>query len=76
MAVSHEMQRVLKLLRKGPACAADLRCDIRTLMALERRGLIQVETTLSSITNPRSARAWIKDKARATLSPSNGESDG
>lgn len=56
-----EMKRVLRRLRRGaPQDARSLQCSIRTLMALERRKLITVETTFTSIAFPRTALAWLR----------------
>lgn len=59
--ISDEQRRVLKRLDKGsPMNAEHLKCSIRTLMALERRGLITVETSFNAIAYPRRAMAWVK----------------
>lgn len=66
--VSYEMRRVLKKIgRDKGATPKDCRCGYRTFVALEQRGLIRVETTFSSISNLRTAFAWITERGRALL---------
>lgn len=73
--LSDEQRRVLKLIRSGRATTPrDCRCSYLTFAALEKRGLISVETTFSSIYVPQKAHAWITDAGRAALPPSPNQS--
>ncbi len=62
--LSAEMRRVLEQLRRGPMSPRDVECSVATYVALERRKLIRVETTFSSIAFPRGALAWITEDGR------------
>jgi len=58
--LSAEMRRTLYSLRRlknKSASASDLGCSISTLMALERRGFVWIETSFENIMFPRKARA-------------------
>lgn len=68
MAISYEMRRVLRAIRKRErATPKDCRCGYRTFVALEKRGLIRVETTFSSVAFPRSAPAILTDAGAAAI---------
>lgn len=59
------MWRVLKkIVSHGPACARELRCGVSTLVALELRGLIRVETTFNALLFPANAVAYPTDAGR------------
>lgn len=65
--LTDEQRRVLKILRKGPNCAKDMRTGVRTLLALSRQKLIYVPTTFDSIAFPQKARAEITDAGKAAI---------
>jgi hypothetical protein len=61
VALSRSMIKTLRKLANGPDTATRMRCVVPTLVALERRKLIRVETTFNSIAFPRKALAYITD---------------
>jgi len=67
MALSDRQRLTLRRLKAGPATPANLNVSFRTFVALERRGLIKVETTFGSIMFPRNALAHITDAGRQAL---------
>lgn len=68
--LSDEQRRVLKIIRSGRASTPrDCGCTYLTFAALEKRGMISVETTFSSIAVPQKAHAWLTDAGRAALPP-------
>lgn len=74
--ITDEQRRVLKILRKRPSSAKEMRTGIRTLMALSSRKLVYVPCSFDSIAFPQNARAEITDEGKAaifTLSQRQGE---
>ena len=65
--LSDEQRRVLKILRKRPRNAKEMRTGVRTLMALSARKLIYVPCTFDNIASPQKAVAEITDEGRALL---------
>lgn len=70
--LSYEQRRVLKIVSKNPYATPRIcRTGTRTFIALEKRGLIRVGTTLAAVVSPlASAEAIITDAGRQALSPS------
>lgn len=66
--MSKEMRRVLRQIWKHPwSTPKDCDCSYRTFVALERRGLIRVSTTFSSIAFPRTAEAVATSAGETAL---------
>ena len=57
--LSDEQRRVLKMLRKRPRSAKEMRTGVRTMVALSERKLIYVPCTLDNIAFPQKAVAEI-----------------
>ncbi|MGD9728319.1 MAG: hypothetical protein AB7R40_23690 [Nitrospiraceae bacterium] len=69
MKISKEMRRVLRFLgRRQWATPKDCRCNYRTFVALEQRGLIRVATTIASIVSPHDfAEAYLTEAGKLEL---------
>ena len=65
--LSDEQRRVLKMLRKQPRSAKEMRTGVRTLMALSARKLIYVPCSFDNIAFPQKAVAQITDEGRAAI---------
>jgi hypothetical protein len=69
MRLSDEQRRVLKMLRKQPRSAKEMRTGIRTLMALSARKLVYVPCSFDNIAFPQRATAEITEAGLAALPP-------
>lgn len=65
--LSDEQRRVLKMLRKSPRSAKEMRTGIRTLVALSARKLVYVPCTFDNIAFPQKAVAEITDAGKAAI---------
>ncbi len=66
--LSDEQRRVLKMLRKRPRSAKDMRAGIRTLVALSSRKLIYVPCTLDNVAFSQNAVAEITEAGLQIIS--------
>jgi hypothetical protein len=57
----------LKILRKGPKSAKEMRTGIRTLLALAERKLVYVPCSFDNIAFPQKAAAEITDAGKAAI---------
>jgi hypothetical protein len=65
--LTDEQRRVLKRLRRGPACAKDMKTGVRTLVALARQKLVYVPCSFDNIAFPQKAVAEITDEGKAAI---------
>lgn len=65
--LSDEQRRVLKMLKKQPRSAKEMRTGVRTLMALADRKLVYVPCSFDNIAFPQRAVAEITDEGKAAI---------
>lgn len=62
-----QLSALVEISRQERASPYSAKASVSTFVALERKGLIRVETTFGSIAFPRNAEAILTDAGRAAL---------